>query len=481
MCILTLYSSCKKLVDIPPPTGDVSEENVFTDDGTAIAVLTGIYITMSTNSSCFSGNASISFRGGLSADEFTLHSLVTRETEVRYYQNELAEDGVVRIGSEHWSKLYNLIFKCNAAITGLDESRALTPAIKAQLTGEAKFLRSFYYFYLVNLFGEVPLITSTDYQQNSLAARAPVDKVYDLIISDLRDAESLLSDNFLDAALLKVTTERVRPTKWAASALLARAYLFKGDFVNAELKATSVINHSSLFNLPVLNNSFLKNSIEAIWQLQPTRAGFNTEDAIAFVLTSTGPGLGPDRCVYLSPQLLGSIETGDQRMVNGIWVNSVTVGGNTYRYPFKYKVNLNNTNINSNTGTANMTEYLMVLRLGEQYLIRAEARARNSNLSGAIADVDKIRQRAGLPLIATNNPGISQTDLLNAILHERQVELFSEWGHRWFDLKRTGLVNSVMSVVTPSKGGSWQNTDALYPLPLSEIIAAPNLVQNPGY
>ena len=126
----------------------------------------------------------------------------------------------------------------------------------------------------------------------------------------------------------------------------------------------------------------------------------------------------------------------------------------------------------------------MVLRLGEQYLIRAEARARlGSNLSGAIGDLDKIRSRAGLPLIATTNPGITQPALIDKIMHERQVELFSEFGHRWFDLKRTNTVDAVMNVVTPLKaaGAPWQPYQALYPIPITELQKAPNLTQNPGY
>jgi starch-binding outer membrane protein, SusD/RagB family len=71
--------------------------------------------------------------------------------------------------------------------------------------------------------------------------------------------------------------------------------------------------------------------------------------------------------------------------------------------------------------------------------------------------------------------------LLIAILHERQVELFTEWGHRWLDLKRTGNVNAVMSIVTPSKGGTWQATDQLFPIPQGDIDKNPNIIQNSGY
>src|SRR5262249_35037605 len=116
----------------------------------------------------------------------------------------------------------------------------------------------------------------------------------------------------------------------------------------------------------------------------------------------------------------------------------------------------------------------------EQYLIRAEARVYQNNLSGAIDDLNVVRQRAGLPLLANS---LDQHKVLSAILHERQVELFSEWGHRWFDLKRTGSIDSVMSAMTPikSKGGVWKSYQQLYPLPWNDVLGDPNLVQNPGY
>ena len=98
-------------------------------------------------------------------------------------------------------------------------------------------------------------------------------------------------------------------------------------------------------------------------------------------------------------------------------------------------------------------------------------------MTAAAADLNVIRQRAGL----TNTTATGQQAILNAILHERQVEFFTEWGHRWFDLKRTGNVNAVMSVVTPQKGGIWNANWALYPIPISEITLNPNLKQNPGY
>ena len=127
-----------------------------------------------------------------------------------------------------------------------------------------------------------------------------------------------------------------------------------------------------------------------------------------------------------------------------------------------------------------MTEYIMVLRLGEQYLVRAEARAQLNKINEAKSDLNAIRTRAGLP----NTTAMDQSSLLAAILDERRHELFCEWGHRWFDLKRRGQVDAVMSVITPLKSNGaiqWRSYQQYYPITQGELDKAPNLTQTPGY
>jgi hypothetical protein len=120
----------------------------------------------------------------------------------------------------------------------------------------------------------------------------------------------------------------------------------------------------------------------------------------------------------------------------------------------------------------------MVLRLAEMYLIRAEARLLQDKFSGAISDVDVIRQRAGLPRIQDTNPGISKSELMLAIERERRIEFLAEWGHRWLDLRRWKRAEAVLA---PVKTG-WSNDDQLYPIPSSELSKNVNLQpQNDGY
>jgi hypothetical protein len=456
---------CKKFVDVSGPDTSVSQTNVYSSDATAAAVLTGIYAGMSNNQLYGGGITSMSFFPGLSSDELVLYSGLGNATYTGYYTNALTN---VNVGSgDFWSNIYPIIYVANAAIDGLTNNSDLTPAVQQQLLGEAKFVRAFCYFYLINLYGDVPLVTSTNYTVNTTLSRAPKVQAWQQVISDLKDAQSLLSTNYLDPTLENITNQRVRPTSWAATALLARTYLYTDSFANAAVQATNVINNSAEFSLDTLNGVFLENSTEAIWQLQPVEAGWNTQDAQVFIIPSTGPGANWP--VYLSANLLNGFEVGDQRRSD--WVDSVIANGVTYYYPYKYK---------SATYDTQVTEYEMMLRLGEQYLIRAEAEAELGQTVAAANDLNTIRNRAGL----NSTTATSQQDLLTAILHERQVELFTEWGHRWLDLIRTGNANSVMGLpgnACGEKGGAWSPNWQLYPISLYELQHDPNLIQNVGY
>lgn len=470
-----LFLSCKKLVEVGSPFYSTNAQNVFREDASAIAALTGIYTDMS-RSSIFSGSGSINMMAGLSADELTLFKDVSDVKFNSYYTNALVSVGPTQnFGTDAWDVLYKYVYYCNAAIEGLtlNDGNKLTPAIKQQLLGEAKFLRAFFYYYLVNLFGDVPLCITTDASVNATLSRMPKNDIYRQIISDLQSSNQLLSEDFLSGTLLNTSTERVRPTKWASKALLARVCLHAGDFVNAESESSDIIMHNSVFSLTSLGNVFLKASAankEPIWQLQPVTAGRNTGEARTFLLTSSGPTTNTDRPVHLSPQLMGSFEMGDQRRTK--WMDSVTVSGIKYFYPSKYK----------NDG-ATVTEYLMVFRLAEQYLIRAEARAMQAKFQQAIDDVNLIRFVHGGLLVSQLAPS-NQSDAINAVLRERQVELFTEWAHRWCDIKRTGKVDEVMGSVTPVKSNgtiNWQSYKQLYPIPYTDVEKNSNLTQNSGY
>ncbi len=475
--MLTVAPGCRKLIDAGAPSTSLTGESVYTSDGTAASVLTGIYTQISQYDNPYAvdqGLTSLSFGPSLSADELTLYDINNAGFSY-YYTNAL--DPVTH-SSAFWNNIYSYVFDANSAIAGLQASSGLTPEIKQQLLGEAEFVRAFSYFYLVGLYGDVPLVLGTDYKVNASLSRAAAADVFRQVIADLLNAKELLSSNYLQSdaytAYPMGAQQRVRPTKWAAMALLARVYLFTKDYTNALAMADSVIANSSLYGLSPLNAAFLANSQETIWSIQPvgTSTTSNTGAGSVFVLPSTGPDTYGDYPVYMSNSLLNAFEPGDQRRYT--WVDSVAANGTTYYYPYKYKIG---------AVDATTQEYTIVLRLGEQFLIRSEAEAMGAGngIADAINDLNTVRSRAGL---LAYSGGADQSSVMTAILHERQVELFTEWGHRWLDLKRTGTMDAVMGApgnACAAKGGSWNPAEALYPVPQSEINLDRNLTQNQGY
>ncbi len=453
--LLICLSSCKKFLAIGPPRTALITSTVFKDDETAISAQSAIYSEMANDLTY-----NFSSKLALSADEWK--SVSTDPLTLELYQNALTATNY-QISSYFWNPLYQYIYQSNKIIEGLGASDAVSTAVKNQLEGEAKFTRAFCYFYLVNLFGDVPLLTSSNYQANSLASRNTRDDIYHQIILDLIEARTLLDNNYLNGDLTSESSERTRPNKMAADALLARVYLYRNKFDSAYRMSTEVIrNH--MYRLDNLNEVFLTTSKGAIWQLN---SPYNTYEARGYILNSI-----PSYPYYgsFSDGFIAQFESGDMRLTN--WIGTYYNDGTTYYYPYKYK--------NSDFfGT--VTEYQVVLRLSEQYLIRAEAQANGAGhgIEGAIKDLNKIRNRASLP----DYTGITDSDsIIGAVLHERRVELFTEWGHRWLDLKRTGRIDSVMKLATPRKGGgAWNPDQQLYPIPQAERAKDINLTQNDGY
>jgi hypothetical protein len=465
--ILMIFSlaSCKKFIEVETPNTSFNGGNIYTTDATAIAAVTTMYTRLGEAGGTLVGTAiySVTYHAGLSADELDLFG--GNADLIGLYSNDLS----VTTAPLFWNRFYEQIYRANAAIEGIDASTSLSPEVKKQLLGEAKFMRAFCYFYLVNLYGDVPLVTTTNYKQSSLMSRTQSLQVWQQIIADLVEAKDYLNPNYVEADVVttKPNTERVRPNKWAATSLLARAYLFTSDWKNAEDEATTIINNKTMYDTVSLNNVFLKSPTvnkEAIWQIQGVTTGWNTNDARVFILPATGPN--STNPVYLNKRLVSSFEAGDKRRTN--WIKGIKVGTDSFYYAYKYK---------SATLNSPVSEYNTPFRVAEQYLIRSEARTQQGNISGAQMDLNVIRKRAGL----SNTLALTKDDMLAAILRERRSEFFCEWGHRWLDIKRANKADIIMNTETPLKRGTWQSTDKLYPISLNELTSNPNLTQTTGY
>jgi tetratricopeptide (TPR) repeat protein len=449
-CILImLLSACTGFVEIAAPKDQIPSEKIFLNDELATSAIRGIYSQMMTSISFASGGVgSVTVLAGRSADEYIDYNTAGA---LQFSTNNLSPANS-ELQNGLWKSPYTIIYYANSVLEGLELSVNVSAALKTQLIAEAKFVRAFCYFYLSNLFGPVPLILTTDYRINAVAANTSQNVIYQQLLKDLSEARLGLSEAY-------PSSERIRPNKSTATALLARVYLYMGDWSNAEKMASAVIEKDQDYKiLDDLDQVFLKNSPEAIFQM-PAASNMNTREGQIFIL-NTAPGAGTN--VILNDKLVNAFESGDRRLAK--WVGKFSNTSGTWYYPYKYKVK----------SSTVITEYSMVLRLAEQYLIRAEARTKLGKYKEAREDLYVIRKRAGLAEVFFN----TEPELLTAIEQERRMEFFAEWAHRWLDLKRTNRADAVLG---PLKAPNWQSTDVLYPIPAAERAKNSNLEQNNGY
>ncbi|MBK8087719.1 MAG: RagB/SusD family nutrient uptake outer membrane protein [Chitinophagaceae bacterium] len=449
MLLLSVYlTACKKFVSIPSPQTQLETSALFENNQAAIAAVVGLYSQMmQTSVSLTNGGATV--YPALSADELYNTSSSTDYDAFRSNEIQFASSlGLTRL----WTFGFRNIYHINAVLEGLQASVSVTDSLKKQLRGEMLVTRALNYFYLVNLFGDLPLIQTTDFTLNQSLPRSASGKIYDLILSDLKEARDLLPVTYPAGS-------KTRPNKFTASALLARTYLYLQNWPLAEQYASEVIS-SNLYTLnPSLSNTFLAASPEPIWQISPVSSTINTAEGNTLIPSSATakPALA------ITAWLLNAFETGDLRKTG--WLKTNTVAGLPYTYPFKYKVR---------TAAPPYSEYYVIIRLAEMYFIRAEARVQQNDLANAVTDINSIRNRAGLANTVYN----TQSSLLAAVMQERRIELMFEWGHRWLDLKRTSAAGTVL---LPLKSPGWQSTDIFYPVLQYELDTNPFLIQTPGY
>lgn len=446
--IILFFQACEDFVEVDNPNDQLTGTDVFENAETVDAAFAHIYSQLRENTFTDGSISGLSYLMGHYADELSLYSGSLPSVETYTNNTVLPSDNTIK---KWWDTSYNLIYATNSILEGVENSTTLTLDEKSQFLGEAYFLRGFIHFYLVNLYGDIPYIEHTDYRLNSRVSRLEESDVYTKIISDLLQAKALLTED-------DITFSNLKPNRSVASALLSRVYLYQEEWQLALSESLEIID-SEIYNLNSdLSQVFVKTSTETLWQLDTGFFGTNTKEAVTFIFVS-----GPPPNSALSNFLLNDFETGDARFTN--WVGSVSEGSETWYFPFKYRLNV---------PTGSTEECSILFRLAELYLISAEAHAQLGNLSEAKNILNVIRARAMLNPITSNN----QSEILNAILKERQIELFSELGHRFFDLKRKGRANDILSPIKPN----WNTTDLLLPIPDSELILNPNLLpQNDGY
>ena len=352
----------------------------------------------------------------------------------------LAENSSV---SGLWASGYDGINVANNVIVKVPGMADMTETEKNKALGELYFLRGLGHFNLVNYFGSIPIKTQPTVGISNLdAGRDPLDEVYSQVKSDLT-----LASKFLPAS----ASTKTRASKYAAIALLARVCLYSGDYDMAWQKADSVIKFGGYTLLDNYADVFASDgSAETIFEIDFTELDRNRIAEYNFPKTLNGR-----REVEPDPSIISAYETDDERKAVSIAYDGALAYANKYNDLSK--------------GADNV----IILRLAEMYLIRAEAEANKTegNISSIRADINTIRARANI------GPTSASTinELLLAIEQERRVEFAFE-GHRWFDLVRTGRAIDVLPNVT-------KTSQTLFPIPADEILTnkSPEMIQNPGY
>ncbi|WP_198315694.1 RagB/SusD family nutrient uptake outer membrane protein [Chitinophaga tropicalis] len=457
--LFLLFTSCKKYLDNGQlPAGTIGGADAYISDNSISAIVTGSLAALNSD-----GPGGFPGLTGLYADELAPMPNTSANNTIKMCYADAISPATVN----YWSSTYSKIYALNLAIEGINATNAQL-YFKNQWLGECYFLRAFNYYYLTNLYGDVALALTSDFNVTNKLSRASQNDVYQQIISDLKMAASLLPATYRDG-YGSATSDRARPNLRTAQSLLAKMYLATGEWQHAADMADSVIADNDTYKLVRLADVFLKNSQETIWSMAMMNDVVTTEfenynNSMPATVT-TDPVSTYLVQVQLTADLLNSFEPDDERYTN--WVRATTYTGitpaATYYFPNKYK------------SVTNGAERSMILRLADIYLVRAEARTALKNLGGAQEDINVIRNRAGL----SNTTASNETDLLAAIAQERRVELFTEMGNRFFDLRRTGKLDAVMLA---SKGNNiWASYKQFWPIPPTEITYNPNLTQTSGY
>ena len=434
--LLYLMSGCDVLN--VEPMDSIPADQAFKDKAGIERGILGSYSSLQSLS--YYGRTYLIF-SDLAADNLTHPADATSSDYAEVDNNGILPENSAVSGI--WASIYDGINVANNVIDKVPGMADMTDEEKNEALGELYFLRALNHFNLMNYFGPIIIKTEPTVGVSNLdAGREPVEKVYAQIIEDL---------TFAGDHLKASSSVKIRASKYAAIALLARVYLYKGDYDLAVEKANDVILNGGYTLLDNYGDIFADDqSEESIFEVDFTELDRNRIAEYNFPKSLNGR-----REVAPDPSLLGAYEAGDERKTYSIAYD----GSNAYA--------------NKYNDLSKGADNVIILRLAEMYMIRAEAEARKSggNLTSVKSDLNLIRSRAGLQPTSAG----TAADLLTAIEAERRVEFAFE-GHRWFDLVRTGRAMDLIPTVT-------NVNKTLFPIPSGELLTnkSPDMTQNPGY
>lgn len=442
-CSSYISISCEKLIDVDLPNNQIASNEVFNDLQTANSALAALNADIMTNSAISGVNLDAAL--GVYTDELDEFSATITPTRELYLNQQTDTNQTVY---SIWVSSYKHIYTANAIIEGVEKSTGIATSDKKYLKGEALFIRTLMFFYLNQLFGDIPYPETTDYTINQIIKKTSSNQALEKMKYDLEQVLILLSDDYRNS-------ERIFPNKMAARLLLAKICMVQQEWIQAE-QLLKEITQSSIYALETdITKVFLKSGKHILWQLKPANST-SLKQATLYYFANAKPS-----SYSLSNNLVNSFSLNDLRKQH--WMAVVSYNGETWYRAEKYK-NRDNTNTN---------EYSIIFRLEESYLLLSETLARENKLAESLIYLNAIRQRSGLSPVNDLN----QIDLLNEILLENRREFFTETGHRFLDLKRMDKLNLLVNVKP-----NWKEFHKLWPVPQSELLLNSNLKpQNTGY
>ena len=374
-----------------------------------------------------------------------------------------------------WTGIYKCVARCNLVLSRAP-AVAMNSAIKNRYLAEMKFLRALAYFEAVQIWGDMPLVTKEiqTVQDAYTYGRAPRDSVYQQIIRDLMDAETVLPASYATADLGRATQE-------AAKGLLAKVYLTLQEY---DLAAAKLQEFVGLFDnkpcklLSPYSSIFLTSNemnAEIIFAVRYTKGGYGTGSPFANYFapnSSITGGIGnAGQYNTITPDLVSAFVANDTTVDTRYTASVGYFAGVKEYYTKKYL------DVPASDGDADND--WIVLRYADVLLMYAEALNEQGNTLPALPYINRVRTRAGLAALPVTE---TQAALRLAIDVERRLELNME-GHRWFDLVRTGRAITVMNAyfVKYASAVRIDQHNLLFPVPISEINTNPILTQNQGY
>lgn len=486
--LLLISTGCNKFLDQKPK--DFASSTTFYTTVTQVKeVLNGAYSGLQ---NIYSGGGNLwaltEMRSDNTTFEYNNEDRGTLQLEnVDYFQVTTDNNYLRTI----WSSIYNSIAQCNGVIEHIDNVTYESDEERDGILNQALFLRGFYYFHLVRLWGSVPLVMQqVSDPTKAYNSKASIDSIYTQIITDVKSAAVKLPDSWSEDDL-------GRATKGSAYTLLGEVYLTRKKYQLAIDAFNQVKGYDLMPAYGSLYQPSNKNNVESIFEVQysnaiegeqsdylytyaPLYSGFKT-------IGSFDPNSGAGRNIP-TRNILAAYEAGDKRKAASIaWFVDPLNTEKGYVEASNDSIPFINKYATKPIQAGKQDNDCYIYRYAQVLLWSAEAMNELNGPSGsAYQMVNQVRTRAGLGNLTA---GLNKEDFREAVYHEERIEGAFE-NHRWYQLLRTGLAKEVMTTNgkeqkkyqtwLPSSSYAVEDYKLLFPIPLYEVNLN-KIPQNEGW